>query len=220
VQTVSGRVAVGADIARSATGTLEGALSLSAAGIGVAGSYGPDSIGEFVADLLTRSESLDGSFSFIAQGPSDVRITEGSTNLDDVVAGAVRERVEATLASFREDLNERLVAYLDPQIDALAAQLDGVVDIETSAEELLALARDREAAAAELERLARESLTAVRDQLEAEAQRQLDAARAEAEARAQAAADEAEEAARDAVEDAAGDAVDTIRNRIQLPGRR
>ena len=181
-----------------------------------------------IADLLNDAGVLDGQFAFIIRSRNDVEFLSGETNLDDLVAGAVRDLVESTLAGFREELNARVTAYLDPYINSLTDKLDGIVDVETSAEELLALARDREAAAAELEQLARDSISSLRDQLEAEARAALDAAKAEAEARAQAALDAAEEearraaaeaeaAARAAARDAAEDAVDTIRDRLPLP---
>ena len=120
--------------------------------------------------------------------------------------------------------NMYVTAYLDPYIASLTDELNGIVAIETSAEELLALAHDREAAAAELERFAQDSINSLRDQLEAEARAALDAAKAEAEARAQAALDAAEEEARRAVEaaarDAASNAVDTVRDRLPLPRTR
>ena len=231
LSTVTGMLALGADLRRGVSGAFDGALELSAAGITVAGSYAPNSLGEFVADLLNNAGVLEGEFAFTMQGRDAIEFTSGETNLDDLVAGAVRERVEAALAAFKDELNTRVIAYLDPLINSLTDELDGIIAIETSAEELLALARDREAAAAELERFARDSINSLRDQLEAEARAALDAAKAEAEARAQAVVDAAEEAARQAAEDAAAqaeeaardaasDAVDTVRDRLPLPRRR
>ncbi len=231
LSTVTGMLALGADLRRGISGAFDGALELSAAGITVAGTYAPNSLGEFIADLLNNAGVLEGEFAFTMQGRDAIEFTSGETNLDDLVAGAVRERVEAALAAFRDELNTRVIAYLDPLINSLTDELHGIIAIETSAEELLALARDREAAAAELERFARDSINSLRDQLEAEARAALDAAKAEAEARAQAVVDAAEEAARQAAEDAAAqaeeaardaatDAVDTIRDRLPLPRRR
>ncbi len=226
---VTGVMDVAAELRQQGPGVFDGSLGLSARNIQTAGDYAENSIGEFLADVLTRAESLQGAFGFTMADAGNVRFTSGETNLDDVVADAVRERVEATIARFKEELNDRVAAFLDPQIEALTARLDGIVEIETSAEELLALARDREAAAAELERIAQDSINSIRDRLEAEAQRALDAAKAEAEARAQAvidqaeeearrAAEEAEAQARSAAEEAAEDAVDSIRDRFRLPG--
>jgi len=228
---VTGVLALGADLRRGIGGRFDGALDLSAAGITVDGTYAPDSLGEFIAALLGNAGVLEGSFAFTMEDRTAIRFTSGETNLDDLVAGAVRERVEATLAAFRDELNTRVVAYLDPLINSVTDHLDGIIAVETSAEELLALARDREAAAAELERFAQDSISSLRGQLEAEARAVLDAAKAEAEARAQAVLDAAEEEARRAAEDAAAQAeaaareaaasaVDTIRDRLPLPRRR
>lgn len=223
LSSVTGALDAAAALTRRSGGGFDGALELVASGISVAGDYAPNSIGEFVADLLSDAQALEAAFAFVMESANAIRFTSGRTNLDDLVAGAVRERVDATIAEFRQQLNDRVLAYLDPQIEVLTAKLDGILEIETSAAELLALARDREAAAAELERLARDSISSVRDRLEAEAQRALDGAKAEAEARAQEAIDRAEAEARQAAEEAAGSAVDTIRNQLPLPplpGRR
>ncbi len=237
LSTVTGVLAVGADLRRGVSGAVDGALELSAAGIVVDGTYSTNSLGEFIADLLNNAGVIEGEFAFTIQGRDAIEFTSGETNLDDLVAGAVRERVEATLAAFRDELNARVIAYLDPLIDSLADKLNGIISVETSAEELLALVRDREAAAAELERFAQDSINSLRDRLESAARAALDAAKAEAQARAQAVLDAAEEEARriaeeaeaqarraaeeaaaraeEAARDAAEDAVDAIQDRFQ-----
>jgi uncharacterized protein (TIGR03545 family) len=242
LSSVTGVVALGGNLSRQLSGAFEGALDLSAARIAVEGTYEPNSLGGFIADLLNDAGLIEGAFAFTIASRSDVQFHSGQTNLDDLVADAVRELVESTIAAFREELNTRVTAYLDPIINSLTDKLAGIIDIETSAEELLALARDREAAAAELERFAEDSISALRNQLEAEARAMLDAAKAEAEARAQAvinaaeaeaarvaaeaeaqaraAADAAAAAAEEAARDAAGDAADTIRNALPIPRRR
>ncbi|MCK4514566.1 MAG: hypothetical protein KAU31_04870, partial [Spirochaetaceae bacterium] len=231
VSSVTGVLALGGDLRRQASGSFDGALGVTVANMAVDGTYEPNSLGAFIADLLNDADLFNGRFEFIIRSRNDVEFLSGETNLDDLVADAVRDLVESTLAAFREELNVRVTAYLDPYINSLTDKLDGIIDVETSAEELLALARDREAAAAELEQLARDSISSLRDQLEAEARAALDAAKAEAEARAQAVVDAAEEEARQAAEnaaaqaeeaarDAAEDAVDTVRDRLPLPRRR
>ncbi len=224
LSSVTGVLALGGDLRRQASGVFDGALGVTAANVAAEGTYEPNSLGAFIADLLNDAGVLEGQFAFTIRSRSKIEFLSGETNLDDLVAGAVRDLVESTLAAFREELNARVTAYMDPYIDSLTDELDGIVDVETSAEELLALARDREAAAAELERFAQDSINSLRDQLETEARAALDAAKAEAEARAQAVLDAAEEEARraaeDAARDAATDAVDTIRDRLPLPRRR
>jgi len=237
---VTGEVSVGSRLLRSAGGIISGDVSLVADELAVAGDYTAGSLGEFVADLLSKAGTLEGEFSFTMEDRSNVRFSGAETNLDDIVAGAVRERIDAALATFRQELETRVTAYLDPLIDSLNENLGGVVEVETSAAELLALARDREAAAAELKRLAQDSINSLRNQLEGEARAAIDAARAEAERRAQetlsaaeaeaeraaaeaeaqarAAAEEAASQAEEAVQDAAESAADSLLDR--LPSRR
>ena len=242
LSSVTGVVALDGDLRRGVSGAFDGALGVRVTQIAVAGTYEPNSLGAFIADLLNDAGVLEGEFEFTIADRNDVQFHSARTNLDDLVADAVRELVTSTIAAFREELNERVTAYLDPIINSLTGRLDGIIDIQTSAEELLALARDREAAAAELERFAQDSISALRGQLEAEARAVLDAAKAEAQARAQAVLDAAEEEARraaagaeararaaaeeaaaaaeDAARDAAGEAADTIRNALPIPRRR
>jgi uncharacterized protein (TIGR03545 family) len=215
---VTGLLDIEAELRRGADDSLTGTVRLIATDVRASGSYGPGSLGEFVADLLNDAGRLTGVFGFVAPEGGSMRFTDGSTNLDDLVAQAVRERIDAALATFREELRQRLTGYLDPIIASVSDEISDVVGVQTSAEELLELARDREAAAAELQRLASNTVDQLRSRLEAEAQRALDAARAEAEAAAEAARQAAEEAAREAAEEAAENAADRIRN--LLPGRR
>lgn len=219
---VSGSLQLETGLRKLESGVIDGAVELTATGLEVAGSYSDNPLGEFVAELLQSTGVLEGQFAFLMRSRSDVEFSAAETNLDELVADAVRERIDAAVAAFRAELEVRVSGYLDPLIASLNERLNGVIEIETSAEELLALARDREAAAAELERLAQGAVTSIRDQLEAEARAAIDAAKAEAERRAQEALDAAEEEARRAAEeaarDAAGDAVDTIRNRLPFGG--
>lgn len=235
IGSVTGALGFAADLSRDTFGVVGGGLELRTTSVRAVGDYEPDSIGEFLADLLNSADALTGSFGFVARSRDDVEFTEGETNLDDLVAGAIRERIDAALAAFREELDARVTGYLDPIIAALSDRLDGIVEVETSAEELLDLAHDREAAAAELQRVAQDSINSLRDRLESEARAALDAAKAEAEAAARKAAEEAEAqaraaaeaaaaqaeaAARDAAESAAESATDAVRNALPFGRRR
>ncbi len=118
------------------------------------------------------------------------------------------------MAAFRTRVEEELAGVLEPYLVVAGEWVGDIIDVRESAEELLALARDREAAAATLEQRASRIVDSVRATVEAEARERLDAARAEAEA----AAREQAERAREEAEEAVRREAERIRDSIRLPG--
>jgi uncharacterized protein (TIGR03545 family) len=209
-----GRFAAVGDVSLGLYGSfserLDGVLNLTTTAMEVDGGAGANSIGGLVRDLLEQTPELTASFAFgISDG--NVSFREGQTNLDEGIAGLVQERIDATLAAFEDEVRMQLNSLLGPELDRVNEVVGGVVDTEGTIEDLLLLARDREAAAAALQERAVNATDEIRSALEAEARERLDAARAEAEAAAR-------EAAEQAATDAAEQAEEEIRSRIRLPG--
>ena len=210
--------------ATSGTAT-SGMVSVSAGGIVLTGAPAARSIGELVQEVLTGPDPLLADFSYQIGADGDLSLTDGATNLDDRIGGLVRERIDATLAAFEARVENELDDVLGPELAILQDALGDVVDVQATADELLALATDREAAAAALRARADDAVASLRNAVEDEARRRLDAARAEAEAAAAAEAARAEEAARAAADRAAAEAEDAVRDQaenlrdsIRLPG--
>ncbi len=212
-------------LVRSAGASTSGTVSLSAGGIVLTGAPGAGSIGELVQEVLAGPNPLLADFSYAIGPNGEVSLTEGATNLDERIGGLVQERIDATLAAFETRVETELDALLGPQLAALGDALGDVVDVQATAEELLALATDREAAATALRARADAAVASLRGAVEDEARRRLDAARAEAEAAAAAEAAKAEQAARAAADRAAAEAegavrdqAENLRDSLKLPG--
>lgn len=193
---------------------VSGTVALGADGITLIGTPDAGSIGELVRDVLSGPSPLEASFSYSVSPEGRIGFSQGSTNLDDRFAGAVQERIDATVAAFRVRVEEELAGVLEPYLVVAGEWVGDIIDVRESAEELLALARDREAAAAALEQRASRIVDSVRATVEAEARERLDAARAEAEA----AAREQAERAREEAEEAVRREAERIRDSIRLPG--
>ncbi|MFW5716628.1 MAG: hypothetical protein ACOC0E_04200 [Spirochaetota bacterium] len=202
-------------------GSSGGRIDVSTRGITIAGAPEPNSIGELVRDVLTRAQALVAGFSYSIDSGGAFAFSDGSTNLDDQIAGLVQERIDATLAAFEQRVRDELDALIEPQLAALEDSLGDVLDVRAAAEELLELATDREAAAAALQDRAANAAESIRASAEAEAQRRIDEAQRQAEAAAReaeaAARAEAERAAREA-EESAREQVEDIRDQLGLPG--
>ncbi|MFW5689723.1 MAG: hypothetical protein ACOC1U_09130, partial [Spirochaetota bacterium] len=220
---------------QSAAGTASGTINLLARENTFSGSPEPGSIGELVREVVAGADELTGSFGYSISG-AGVSFTEASTNLDERIGGVVQERIDATLAEFENRVRTEVQALLGPELERVSAAIGDVADLRAAAEELLALATDREQAARALEERATAAVDSLRTALEAEARERLEAARAEAERAARAAESaaraeverarrEAEEAARAEAERAAREAesaveeqAEELRNRLRLPG--
>lgn len=209
---------------RSSSGTSSGNVSLGADGITLAGAPEAGSIGELVRDVLTGSP-LEGRFAYLVDRDGSLTLSEGATNLDEQVADVVQKRIDATLGAFADRVEAELDARIALQLARLDDSLGEVIDVRETAEELLDLATDREAAAAALRQRAANAAASLREAAEAEARARIDEARQAAEEAAREQAERAEAAAREEAERAAGDAedavrdqVDDARDRIRLPG--
>lgn len=209
---------------RGADRTSSGTVRVGADGITLAGAPEAGSIGELVRDVLTGSP-LEGSFGYTVDADGSLRLSDGATNLDEQIAGVVQERIDATLAAFADRVETELDARIGPELERLDDSLGEVVDVRETADELLALATDREAAAAALQQRAATALDSLREAVEAEARARIEEARQAAEEaareqaeRAEAAAREEAERAADQAEGAVRDRVDDVRDTIRLPG--
>ncbi len=193
---------------------VSGTVALEADGIALTGTPAAGSIGELVRDVLTGPLPLEASFSYAVSPDGRIGLTQGATNLDERFAGAVQERIDATVAAFRARVEDEVEGFLEPYLVLAGQSVGEIIDAREAAEELLALARDREAAATALQQRAARVVDSIRADVEAEARERLDAARAEAEA----AAREQAERARAEAEEAARREAERIRDSIRLPG--
>lgn len=193
---------------------VSGAVALGADRIALIGTPDAGSIGELVRDVLAGPSPLEASFSYSVSPDGRIGFAQGATNLDERFAGAVQQRIDATVAAFRARVEDEVEGFLEPYLVLAGESVGEIIDVRESAEELLALARDREAAAAALQRRAAGVVDSIRATVEAEARDRLDAARAEAEA----AAREQAERARAEAEEAARREAERIRDSIRLPG--
>ena len=218
IDRLTGLVSLSTEYQMNASGTATGFVRLLASDLLLRQIDESSVVGTFINDVISGAGSMSGSFEFEVTPDREVRFTSASTNLDDLVADAARQLVNTAVTEMRARLETAIDAYLSPYIETMNEQLTELTGVDVSLSELVELARDREAAAAELESRATKIVDDLRSRLEAEAQAAIDAARAEAEAAAEAARQAAEEAAREAAEEAADRAADTIRN--LLPGRR
>jgi uncharacterized protein (TIGR03545 family) len=198
---------------RDSGGTTSGDLSIGADGITFAGAPEAGSVGELVRDVLVASP-LEGSFAYTVDRDGSLRLSDGATNLDERIAGVVQERIDATLDAFTSRVEAELDARIGPYLEQLDDSLGEIAEVRGTAEELLALATDREAAATALQQRAATAVDSVRDAVEAEARARVEEARQAAE---KAAREQAERAAGEA-EDAVRDQVEDVRDSIRLPG--
>ncbi|MFW5743020.1 MAG: hypothetical protein ACOC2D_07055 [Spirochaetota bacterium] len=199
---------------RDSDGTTSGDLSIGAEGITFTGAPEPGSVGELVRDVLVASP-LEGSFAYTVDRDGSLRLSNGTTNLDERIAGVVQERIDATLDAFAGRVETELDARIAPDLKRLDDSLGEIAEVRKTAEELLALATDREAAAAALQQRAATAVDSVRDALEAEARARVEEARQAAEDAAREQAGRAEAATRRQAERAAGEAEDAVRDRIE-----
>ncbi|TVQ20815.1 MAG: hypothetical protein EA382_14410 [Spirochaetaceae bacterium] len=214
-----------------------GGAALGIADARFSGTPADGGVGAFVRDVVGQADRITAEFGYSIDQDRSFRFTSASTNLDEAFVGVLQQRIDATVARFRSELEDALIAYLDPELERLSDALGGVIDVRLSAEELVELARDRQAAIARIQDRSQNLLTTLRDGIEAEARARIDAAQREAEAAAAAAAErarqEAEQARREAeaaataeaerirqeLEEAARrEAEEAVRNRIRLPG--
>ncbi|TVR54731.1 MAG: hypothetical protein EA426_16600 [Spirochaetaceae bacterium] len=206
-----------------------GEVGLAIADSRFSGTPADGGIGAFVRDVVKQADRITAEFGYSIETDQSFRFTSASTNLDAAFIGVLQQRVDLTIARFRSELEDALVAYLDPELERVSNALGGVVDVRVSAEQLVELARDRETAIARIQERSRNVLASLRDGIEAEARERIDAAQREAEAAAAAAAErarqEAEAAAqaeadrlRREAEEAARREAESIRDRIRLPG--
>ncbi|MFW5737918.1 MAG: hypothetical protein ACOCYX_03320 [Spirochaetota bacterium] len=207
---------------RRADRTSSGEVRVGASAITLTGAPEPGSIGELVREVLTGSP-LDGTFAYRVDSDGSLRLSDGATNLDERIAGVVQDRIDATLASFAGRVEVELDARIAPYLERLDDSLAEVIDARETAEELLALATDREAAAVALQQRAATALDSLREAVEAEARARVEEARQAAEDAAREQAERAEAAAREEAERAAGEAEDAVRDRVddvrsRLPG--
>jgi vacuolar-type H+-ATPase subunit H len=178
------------------------------------GGQGGNTVGLLVRDVLAARETISITVAFMVDEDGSLSLERSSTNLDDALSDVVTARVDAAIAEAREELANALEGFLNPYLEQASTALDGVVDVETDAAELLRLARDREAAALAARNLASDVVQGYRNELEREAQERIDQAQQEAQEAAERAAEEARGEAEDAVEDQ----VDELRRRLPLPG--
>ena len=218
LESFAARADITVAMVRLADESTSGTVHLRTAAIVLSGAPESGSIGELVRDLLSGPDPLVASFAYAVAPDGTVTMGNGSTNLDDRISGLVQERIDATIAAFRLRVEAELDALLEPRLAALNESLAGVVDVQGAADELLALATDREAAAAALQQRALAAVDSLRGALEDEARARLDAVRAEAEAAAKEAAREQTDRATGQAEDAIRDQVEGVRDRLRLPG--
>ncbi len=98
------------DSSREASGT----VALGAKGITIAGTPGSGSIGELVRDVLVGPAPLEASFTYSISPAGRIGFGQAATNLDERFAGAVQERIDATVAAFRARVESEVEALLEP----------------------------------------------------------------------------------------------------------
>jgi len=104
-------------------------------------------IGSLVREVLAAREVIEITVAFRIGEDGSLSLEESSTNLDEALADVARARVTEALAEAERRIRAEIESYLDPYLEEAARAVGGVVDVETSAEELYTLAQDREAAA-------------------------------------------------------------------------
>ena len=199
---------------RRADGSVSGTVELEMSEIEIAGTPDSGTIGELVRDVLSGPTPLHASFSYSVSPDGVIEFPQGATNLDERFAGAVRRRIEATVAPFLANVREEVDARLGGHLERLNVETGEVTEVQEAARELLSFAVDREAAAAALQQRAMDIVEAFRADVEAEARARIDEAREAAEA----AARERGERLQEEAEDAARREAERLRDRLRLPG--
>lgn len=166
VDTFAATVAANATLRQQQDRSAEGRLEVSLTKMSLSGGFGPDSIGGFLDQVLRSEPALDATVEFSLSSTGVLTVSSGSTNLDERIAGAVRERTDDTMADFTRRVEQEVESLVSPYLAEVDAILAGVVDTELSVSDLLELTQDSEAAAAELEQAAADAAEAIRDEVE------------------------------------------------------
>ncbi|MFP4375750.1 MAG: hypothetical protein ACLFP4_01790 [Spirochaetales bacterium] len=130
------------------------------------GDSAESTIGSLVREILAARDVIEITVAFRFDEDGSLSLQESTTNLDEALAEVARERVTEALAAAERRIRSELEAYLDPYLEEAARAVGGVVDVETSASELLELARDREQAAQAARRAATQAVESIRQQAE------------------------------------------------------
>jgi uncharacterized protein (TIGR03545 family) len=176
------------DVAYQSGSRTEGTALIEVAEPAFSSSAELSQIGRFVDEVVRQSGTVVIRVSYTIDEQGVLSLAGTSTNLDQAFAGAIQQQIDATIAEFQRELDAALQSLLEGDLQSVSAQLDRVVAIEQSAEQLLQQAAESRELAQSVVRRAEEAVASLRQ--------------------------EAEQQVQDAVEDE----VERIRERLPLPG--
>jgi vacuolar-type H+-ATPase subunit H len=196
-QSFSGNAAITGSFVRGSQ--TEGSAAIEIADPQFVSIGGGSRVGTFVESAIRNAGEIRITLRFNADENGNISIADSQTNLDEAFGGALQTEIDATVAAFRERVEQELSAYLAGDLSQVSEQLDAITGVEGSASSLLADAQARQELAGSVVNRANERVSEIRNQVESQA------------------TDAANEAA-DSVRERAQEEAESIRDRLPLPG--